>query len=109
MLKAFDIIRSVGARQGHLLWIGERSARHVVLPLKRIFHFRMDINVQYKLLSQGKIANFRTDLESGLALGMLRVVEVAAIVPPAGAGLPLYPRPWGLQWRSARYETSGRR
>src|SRR4029077_16686219 len=28
-------------------------------------------------------------------------------VPPAGAGLPLYPRSSGSQWRSAAYGTSG--
>jgi hypothetical protein len=30
-------------------------------------------------------------------------------VPPAGAGLPLYPRSLGSQWRSAAYGTSGGR
>src|SRR6516162_7169326 len=58
MCKAFDIIRLVGARQRHLLWRHEkiRKTRGLLsgMPVKRIFHFRMDIKCQYKLLSQGK-------------------------------------------------------
>src|SRR6516165_6579562 len=58
MCKASDIIRLAGARQRHLLWRLEkiRKARSLLsgMPLKRIFHFGMDIKCQYKLLSQSK-------------------------------------------------------
>src|SRR6202022_1933939 len=63
--------------------VHEKSARHAVsfsrMPLKQIFHFRLDMKMPIQATEPRQEANFLTDLESDLALGMLRVVEAAAI------------------------------
>jgi len=49
------------------------------MPLKRIFQFWDGHKMPIQATEPSQEANFRTDLESDLALGMLRVVEAAAI------------------------------